>query len=39
MALGHELEGGSVIVDDLEGHRSVFLAGHVQQRSGESRSS
>jgi hypothetical protein len=39
MALGHELEGGSVIADDLESRRSVFLAGHVQQRSGDSRSS
>ena len=26
-ALGHELEGGSVIADDLEGRRCVFLAG------------
>ena len=26
-ALAHELEGGAVIADDLEGHRCVFLAG------------
>ncbi len=26
-ALGHELEGGSAIADDLEGRRCVFLAG------------
>src|SRR4029077_1999507 len=26
-ALAHELEGGAVIADNLEGHRCVFLAG------------
>jgi len=26
-ALGHELDAGAVIADDLEGHRCVFLAG------------